>query len=70
MTYVVCRRRVRVGLVLSRVCAAAQYMRRLGARSPLSCVDVYGVDDALLQMVPQPVRAVLLLFPISQAVSA
>lgn len=27
--------------------------------------DVYGMDPALLSMVPQPVQAVLLLFPIS-----
>ncbi|KAL9941089.1 hypothetical protein V8E36_000577 [Tilletia maclaganii] len=30
--------------------------------------DIYGTDEALLQMVPQPVEAVLLLFPITQAI--
>ena len=32
--------------------------------------DVYGVDDEMLGMVPTPVLAVLLLFPISEASEA
>eukprot|EP00762_Andalucia_godoyi_P001659 ANDGO_07087.mRNA.1 putative ubiquitin carboxyl-terminal hydrolase len=45
------------------------YLGSLGVdpSNEYSFVDVYGLDSDLLQMVPQPVIAVLLLFPINSA---
>jgi hypothetical protein len=47
-----------------------KYMVQLGVHGPWEFLDVYGTDDDLLGMVPQPVLAVMLLFPISGASEA
>ena len=45
-----------------------QFLHRLGVDERFGFVDVYGLDDALLDMVPTPVYAVVVLFPITQKV--
>ena len=46
----------------------SQFIGNLGVKSKHGFVDVFGFDDDLLCMVPQPVYALLLLFPCSEKV--
>jgi ubiquitin carboxyl-terminal hydrolase L3 len=43
-------------------------MEKLGVKTDLVFQDVWGLDAELLQMIPKPVAAVLLLFPITENV--
>ncbi|KAH6578175.1 hypothetical protein BASA50_002014 [Batrachochytrium salamandrivorans] len=43
-----------------------KYLRLLGVRSPLCFCDVWGFDPDLLQMIARPVKALVLLFPITE----
>ena len=45
-----------------------QYVHNLGVPNDWNFVDVYGLDPDLLMMVPRPVIAVMLLYPITEQV--
>lgn len=40
------------------------YLKKLG-QSKLQCLDVYGFDKELLDMLPQPVQAIIFLYPLT-----
>lgn len=42
-----------------------QYVKRLGVKDNVKCVEILGTDPELLEMVPRPVYSVLLLLPIN-----
>lgn len=44
-------------------------MYQLGVPKTWNIVDVYGLDEDILEFVPKPVKSVILLFPCSEAVS-
>ena len=45
-----------------------KYIENLGAETSWSFCDIYGLDAELLMMVPRPVAAVMLLYPITDKV--
>ena len=45
-----------------------QFLHKLGMPISWAMTDVYGLDDGLLDMIPQPAVALLLLFPINEKV--
>lgn len=46
-----------------------KYLRKLGVSEDWSVVDVLGLDPELLEFLPKPVKALILLFPCSENVS-
>ena len=45
-----------------------KYIENLGASTDWGFHDIFGLDPDLLMMVPKPVAAVMLLYPISEKV--
>ena len=46
-----------------------QFLHKMGMPTLWAMTDVYGLDDMLLDMLPQPVVALMLLFPINDKVN-
>lgn len=44
-------------------------MYKLGVSDKWNVVDIFGLEPEMLEWVPKPVKAVILLFPCSEAVS-
>lgn len=42
-----------------------KYLSKLGVSEAYQLFDVYGLDDDALAFLPQPVKAIILLFPVS-----
>lgn len=42
-----------------------KYLANLGVSDSYQLVDVYGLDDDVLNFIPKPVKALILLFPVS-----
>lgn len=49
---------------------SVQFITCLGMKDTWQFRDVYGLDPELLSMVPRPVCALLLLFPVTEKVTA
>jgi len=49
-------------------CDLVQYVRTLGINEQWQFVDVWGFESDLLQLLPRPICAVLLLYPLSDKV--
>ena len=49
-------------------CRLVQYVQTLGISEQWQFVDVWGFESDLLQLLPRPVCAVLLLYPLSDKV--
>jgi len=53
---------------LKHGCYLVQYVRTLGIAEQWQFIDVWGFESDLLQLLPRPVCAVLLLYPLSDKV--